>query len=155
MKLFKTFYYVLMFILGAYFCNGQDSNTGLVAHWSFDGHCNDSTQNEINGRGYEVDFVDGVFGKAVSFNSVSDRVFFPDKNVFPEDRIANLDKGTISVWFKYQSIGTTGNILPILYFGESSIGSSHNSLIIEIGHGGNPANRKLYFTIINQRFCFD
>ena len=48
-----------------------------------------------------------------------------------------------------------GQILPILYFGEEDTGTPHNSLIIEIGHAHNIANRRLYFTIVNQRFCFD
>jgi hypothetical protein len=45
----------------------------------------------------------------------------------------------------------------LFYFGEAQTGTPHNSLIIEIGHGGgtNPGNRKLYFTVVNQSFCYD
>ncbi|MCK4748281.1 MAG: hypothetical protein KAT15_14625 [Bacteroidales bacterium] len=38
---------------------------------------------------------------------------------------------------------------------EKDTGTPHNSLIIEIGHGHKIENRRLYFTIVNQRFCFD
>jgi hypothetical protein len=139
---------------------GQNLESGLIAHWSFNNDSAnvilDESGNLINGTSYEIDYVNGISGKAIQFNSVQDAVFFPAKNNMPPESIRNLSIGTISVWFNFQNIG--GNILPILYFGESSENEDHNSLIIEVGHGvneGDPANRRLYFTIVNQRFCFD
>ncbi|MBU1011761.1 MAG: LamG domain-containing protein [Bacteroidetes bacterium] len=64
-----------------------------------------------------------------------------------------LEHGSISIQFKFRNFN--GKIQPIVYFGESSIGVPHNSLIIEVGHGNNLNNRKLYFTIVNASFCFD
>lgn len=154
---------ILILIAVLLFCNrgiSQNIANGLVAHWSFD---NDSVQiikdisgNGINGTSNEIDYVTGIKGKAILFNSPQDAVFFPAKNQPVPERIANLSIGSISVWFNFQNID--GNILPVLYFGESSENEAHNSLIIEIGHGpdeGDPQNRRLYFTIVNQRFCYD
>ena len=138
----------------------QNLETGLISHWSFNNDSSDiivdDSGNGINGTSYEIDHVDGISGKAIQFNSVQDAVLFPNQNETPPSEIGNLEVGTISVWFNFENIG--GNILPILYFGESSENSDHNSLIIEIGHGpneGDPENRRLYFTIVNQGFCFD
>ncbi|MFC2087070.1 LamG-like jellyroll fold domain-containing protein [Bacteroidota bacterium] len=133
----------------------QIPDSSLIAHWSFDGHVFDSTGNGFHGTSYNVTFREGIIGEAVMFDSSEDEIHFPAKDSIPPSKIGSLEYGSISVWFNYKSIGNTGNILPILYFGESEENSRHNSLIIEIGHGNNPANRKLYFTIINRRFCYD
>jgi hypothetical protein len=108
-----------------------------------------------HGKAYNISYEEGPVGKAIVFNNPQARVFFPDIHLAPPESISGLDYGSISVWFKYRSVGA--QILPVLYFGESSTGTPHNSLIIEIGHGGgmNPSNKRLYFTIVNRRFCFD
>jgi hypothetical protein len=134
-------------------------NEGLVAHWSFEndseGIIYDESANEINGRGYNISYETGAVGRAVVFNNQYARIFFPDIGLAPVDTISGLASGSISIWFKYKNVGA--QILPILYFGESETGTAHNSLIIEIGHGGgiNPGNKRLYFTIVNKGFCFD
>jgi hypothetical protein len=131
----------------------------LVARWTFnesDGTSfADVSGNGFNGKTYSSDFGAGLFRNCLIFDSVLDEAHIPEKGIAPPVAIGDLQYGSISVWFNYQSLGA--QILPILYFGESETGTPHNSLIIEIGHGGgtNPANRKLYFTIVNQRFCYD
>ncbi|MBE0676435.1 MAG: LamG domain-containing protein [Bacteroidales bacterium] len=136
-----------------------DITTGLVAHWSFDtdagGIVNDITGNQINGTAYLVTYESGKSGMAAKFNDPESKIVIPSAGFTPPESVSALATGSISVWFKYQSLGA--QILPILYFGESETGTPHNSLIIEIGHGGgtNITNKRLYFTIVNQGFCFD
>ena len=150
--------FLLIFPLA--FVYAQNIEKGLVAHWGFNNDAGttifDESGNYCNGVSYEVDYVDGISGKAIQFNSVKDAVFFPDKNQDAPAKIGSLSVGTISVWFNFQNAGS--QVLPIFYFGEESSDKPHNSLIIEIGHGangGDPSNRKLYFTLVNKRFCFD
>lgn len=131
----------------------------LVAHWTFDNDKGtvvlDAGPDSIHGTAYNISYEKGVIGNAVVFNNPQARIYFPDVNLTPHEGISNLEYGSISVWFKYKSVGA--QILPVLYFGESATGTPHNSLIIEVGHGGgqDPLNKRLYFTIVNQRFCYD
>ncbi len=135
----------------------QDLAEGLVAHWTFDndtgGKVFDFSGNRNHGTSYNVSYGDGPVGKAAVFNNAGASIHIPQKGMPPSHKIADLNYGSISLWFKYQSVGA--NILPILYFGESDDQSPHNSLIIEIGHSEDPRNRRLYFTIVNKQFCFD
>lgn len=132
---------------------------GLIAYWSFDDDegeiVKDESVNHLNGTGYLITYETGKSGLAVSFNDPQAKVVFPSINNEAPDIISELQTGSISIWFKYQSLGA--QILPIFYFGESETGTPHNSLIIEIGHGRgiNPSNKRLYFTIVNQGFCYD
>ena len=153
---------VLLFLILSFLKYGKSQNLehGLVAHWGFNNDSShvifDESENQTHGTSYEIDHVAGIKGKAIQFKSVKDEVLFPIKNGTPPESVGNLSVGSISVWFNFKNVG--GKILPILYFGESSENEVHNSLILEIGHGtngGDPENRRLYFTIINQRFCFD
>jgi len=50
----------------------------------------------------------------------------------PPEEIGNLVTGSISLWFSFQNQG--GDILPLLYFGESEENLPQKSLILEIGH---------------------
>ncbi|MCI0514618.1 T9SS type A sorting domain-containing protein [candidate division KSB1 bacterium] len=150
---FVLFFFLKIFIFGKILANEPPP----VAHWSFDqdsaGIIQDKSGNKLHGNAYNISYGRGVIGNAVLFNSPTDEIHIPARGLTPPSIISNLTQGSISVWFKYQSVGSA--ILPILYFGEADKGTPHNSLIIEIGHGDNPANRKLYFTIVNQRFCYD
>ncbi len=51
---------------------GEVSRAGLVAEWHFDGDGKDSSGNANTGVIYGASFVDGVSGKALSFNGVDD-----------------------------------------------------------------------------------
>lgn len=135
----------------------QTIDSGLVSHWSFDNDMDnmiiDATANNLHGTSYDITYTAGPIAKAVSFNGLRSRIYFPDKNSNPPQIMSTLSIGSIALWFKFQN--QDADILPILYFGESATGTPHNSLIIEIGHGQTILNRKLYFTIVNQRFCYD
>lgn len=137
------------------FCEeGEDS---LLAHWSFDrdeaGIVFDSGPGELHGTAYNIAYGRGVMGRAAVFEAGQGEIHVPAYAVDPPEAVGELAFGTISVWFNFEDVG--GQMLPIFYFGEADTGTRHNSLIIEIGHRDKPENRKLYFTIINARFCYD
>lgn len=127
----------------------------LVGHWTFNESAGDTVYdrsvNEIHGISQGTVRVDGMNDRALNFNG-NDLVLIPGGNMAPPEEISGLQYGTISVWFKYREFYS--EMIPILYFGESQTGTAQSSLIVEIGHGWQ-GNRKLYFTIINTRFCFD
>lgn len=166
---FKIVHMLLILTLSAFLFSCQekldqtqiqsDINRGLIAFWSFDNDLNniilDASDNKITGMGYSITYEKGTVGQAAVFNGADSRILFPSLDSQPPLEISNLQVGSIALWFKYKSLGA--QILPVLYFGESQTGTPHNSLIIEIGHGGgtNLSNKRLYFTIVNQGFCFD
>ena len=137
--------------------HAQTQESHMVAHWSFDrdsaGTVLDESGNGLHGKWDSGVYAEGVFGQAALIDSATGGIHIPAKNTQAPAAIAGLEQGSISLWFKYKSI--EGMMLPILYMGEATEEAPHNSLIIEVGHGNNPFNRKLYFTIVNQRFCFD
>lgn len=150
-------------VLGAFFFSSlayaQPPAAGnIVAHWTFDRdwsvQVKDSSANKYHGTSYEISHKYLPAGRYAVFNSPLDEIHIPEKGIVPPNEISSLDKGSISVWFNYQSVAG-GQMLPIFYFGEKDTGTRHNSLIIEIGHGHRIENRKLYFTIVNRRFCYD
>ncbi|MBN1506392.1 MAG: alpha/beta hydrolase fold domain-containing protein [Sedimentisphaerales bacterium] len=130
----------------------------LVAQWDFDqdsaGRVLDRSGNGYDGRAYHLEYGGGVNEYAGSFDGVSSEVRIPNREDMPPQAIGDLVYGSISVWFNFERTDS-GDVLPILYWGEAQTGTLHNSLIIEIGHGNDPTNRRLYFTIVNAHFCFD
>ncbi len=153
---------VLFQAQGRQLATGNDISNNLIAHWTFDSDANnnvfDSTSNAFHGKGFNIQYEDGPVSKAAVFNGTDSRIDFPEMGAAPPSKIGNLDFGSISLWFKFQNQG--GDILPLLYFGESDPSLPHNSLIVEIGHNQDIGDRRLYFTIIVApynvtRFCFD
>jgi hypothetical protein len=139
-----------------------DITQGLVAHWLFDNDGNgiviDGSPKQFHGGAHNVRYEVGPVSKAAVFDGYSSRIDIPAMHSSPPAEIGNLETGSISLWFKFQSQG--GDILPLLYFGESDAGLPHNSLILEIGHNQDSNDRRLYFTIVVApfnvtRFCFD
>lgn len=134
----------------------------LMAHWTFendfDNQILDESGNAFHGTGYQIQYEDGPVSRAAVFNGSDSRIDFPGISLSPPAEIGTLDYGSISLWFKFQNMGA--DILPLFYFGESDPSLPHNSLIIEIGHNQDMADRRLYFTILVApfqvtRFCFD
>jgi len=139
-----------------------DITRGLVAHWSFDNDVNgtviDQSPNQLHGSAYNIQYEDGPVSTAAVFDGTSSRIDVPDMHSSPPDAIGSLETGSISLWFTFQNQG--GDILPLLYFGESDASLPHKSLILEIGHNQDPDDRRLYFTIVVApfnvtKFCFD
>src|SRR5574341_919113 len=66
------------------------SGDGLVAEWHFDGDAKDSSGNGNDGTIYGATFVEGIRGKALSFNGNGDYV------EIPYTALDNLISGTIT-----------------------------------------------------------
>jgi hypothetical protein len=134
----------------------DDPESGLLLHYSFDEQvgstASDCTENQYqaNLHGATWAVLDG--GKtAVEFDgedSIDIPSFITAAGLKSEPRY-----GTISVTFLFREFN--GDIQPLFYYGESDPGSPHNSMIAEVGHKMDVNDRKLYFTIVNKRFCFD
>jgi len=155
MRLLGALATVIFLATGAGLCS--DMEESLVAHWRLDGDLDptawDDGPHGLHGTAYDVTYGRGGVGLAAVFDDTGDKVLIRDETGLAPLQVGELAYGTIAVWFRYQSFD--GQISPIFYFGEADTGTRHNSLIIEIGHGNNLKNRKLYFTIINTRFCYD
>ena len=134
----------------------DDPESGLILHYSFDEQggttASDCTENrfQANLHGATWAVPDGS-KTALEFHgtdSVDIPSFITESGLKSEPRY-----GTISVTFLFRNFN--GDIQPIFYYGESDPGSPHNSMIAEVGHKMDINDRKLYFTIVNKRFCFD
>lgn len=135
---------------------------GLIANWTFDNDMNDNVIDNgdyaFSGNSYSVNYEDGVIGKSALFDGTESKIIIQNENSLPPEAIANLEVGTISCWFKF--VNNEGQVLPILYFGQATLTTSHyRGMIVEIGHDrGDINNRRLYFTTIYSNannFCFD
>lgn len=70
------------------------SDEGLVAEWHFDGDAKDSSGNGNDGTIYGATFVEGIKGKALSFNGLNNYVEIPHSTVLQPERI------TVVAWVK-------------------------------------------------------
>ncbi len=84
----------VLFVSNSY----ADLKDGLVAHYEFEGNANDSSGNGNHGIEYGgVGYVDGMIGKAGSFDGINDYIKITQSNT-----LNNLKKeATISFWTKY------------------------------------------------------
>ena len=134
----------------------DDPDSGLVLHLSFDEQggstAMDCTSNQFNGILHGVDWASVDNGKkAIEFDGTDSLVipsFITETGLKSEPSF-----GSVSITFKFRAFD--GDIQPLFYYGESDPGSPHNSMIAEVGHKMDVNDRKLYFTIVNKRFCFD
>jgi hypothetical protein len=129
----------------------------IVANWNFQAVHGDHVPSEatggLNGWNHGAECVDG----AMAFDGMDDYI-----SIRPHRKIASLSRGTISVWFKFDSIPYgEQNVQPIFYFGDADGGTDNTSVIIEIGHFWDDVKvTALYFTIFGvpgqkPTFCFD
>ena len=140
---------------------GVNVSKGLVAYWNFEvsGDPNVVAQNVLcnglNGEIYGAVRDDG----GLVLDGDDDYVAIRGVN-----RLASLGRGSISVWFKFESDPNGGNgslpgCHPIFYAGDGV----NSGLIIEVGHSPISQNTKVYFTItttggaafVKPVFCFD
>lgn len=142
---------------------------GLVAHWKFDSLYNDTIKdhsiNAFHGTNYGAHLIDGIKGRAISFNGTSDYVRIPEDGQTPPDTFAELDSGTISFWFKARTIPTNYGIAPLLYYGAEDscdfFDAANKGLIVELGHSPiHYGSERLYFTMWKNgctypSFCYD
>lgn len=163
---------VLLFM--ALFMNGHDPvdlDRGLVGHWPFDRQkgrtVHDASPYEVDGelKG-NPQRVPGIVGAgALEFNGAGDYVEIREKGGTPV-QLRDLDKGSISVWFKARNIPVGSSILPVLYYGNKNgckdmFDASNEGLIIEVAHGRVFSRAKgVFFTIFSEpcdlpTFCYD
>ncbi len=166
---------VLLFACSPSFKNTVKSkNTmekSLVGHWTFDeedksivtDYSSFKSHGKINGnpeRGI------GIVGKGcLEFDGEGDYLEILEDGKTPY-QLQNLDKGSISIWFKARNIPIESNILPVFYYGnrngcENMLDASNEGLVIEIAHGGIfKESQGVFFTIFNNScelpsICFD
>ena len=146
-----------------------DSSTGLFAYWSFQDESEtqlvDSSDYALNGviHGATRTIEDGHV--ALKFDGEDDYVKMEARKGENLKHISKLGDGSISVWFKLNSLPVGKQIFPIFYYGSSGpcdfFDAANNGLIIEMGHHPVQYNsRRLYFTMwangcTYPTFCFD
>jgi hypothetical protein len=145
---------------------GQDH---LVGYWSFD-HTNNGTFYDETGKGnhgtrYGTSIVRGIRGNALSFNGNGDYAAITSDGQNPPSELAELDSGSISLWFKAEEIPTDYGIAPLFYYGMEGkcdfFDAANKGMIIELGHSPIfPGSESLFFTIWKNgctypSFCYD
>jgi len=143
---------------------------GLLAHWTFDeGSGNvigDFSSHDKNGTVYGASWSKGAVNGALDFDGIDDYVQIPNYFSLPASHLASLGEGSISVWFKCDSIPTDYGIMPIFYYGAydpclNMPDAANQGLIIEVGHSPiHPESKRIYFTIFAggctfPSLCFD
>ena len=143
----------------------------LVGHWSFDEEEGntiiDKSSFESHGekKGNPKRTI-GIVGKGcLEFDGEGDYLEILKDGKTPS-QFHNLDKGSISIWFKARTIPNESSICPLFYYGNSNgcenmKDASNEGLVIEIAHGGiRKESKGVYFTVFNNpcelpSFCFD
>lgn len=157
---------LMLILLAGWTVKGQDS---LVAHWNFDKLNGDTiydlSGNANHGTNYGGSLVDGVKGKAISFDGIADYIRIPGDGKPPPPVFSTLGKGTISFWFRADKIPTNYGIAPLFYYGAEEkcdfFDAANKGLIIELGHS--PVfhgSEELFYTVWKNgctypSFCFD
>lgn len=149
----------------------QSLNENLVGHWSFDGNSGDRVIDQSDHQAHgelkgKPERVKGVVGQnALALDGADDHVAILEDGHTPS-HIQDLNKGTISVWFKARDIPVGESILPVFYYGNKNgcpnmFDASNEGLIIEVAHGNVYSRaRGVFFTMFNNgcqlpSFCWD
>lgn len=105
----KTLLTLLVLIIAISLClatmvtaNAADINSGLISHWSFDDNTNDASASANNLTATGTTYVEGKFGKALSFNGTASS-FANAAVALPECK-----DFTVSTWVKVNSFTTDG-----------------------------------------------
>lgn len=144
-------------------------NDHLVAHWLYNETetiAKDNSENKFNGKIFGSPEKYRGFTTAYNFDGKNDFIAVPDTNNAPPQQISSLTKGSISIWFKVDSIPVVDGIMPVFYYGSSDnclnmFDASNQGLIIEVGHSPvHLGSKRLYFTLFMNgctlpSLCFD
>jgi hypothetical protein len=135
----------------------------IESNWPLDESAGDIAR-DLSGHGYDGTLyggptwtAEGILSNGLAFDGVDDFVEISDGAGYP-DSIGALSTGTISLWFKFDTIPGANTIHPIFFLGKSTGGTTRSGVIIEIGHF-NAGNTQLFFTILAPDgtipLCFD
>lgn len=141
----------------------------LMAHWTFKEDSatslTDSSRFELNGKILGAGRTVDTGHAALLFDGRDDYVQMESEGGVNLAHLSKLGQGTISIWFKLNSLPQDARIYPILYYGSASacdfFDAANQGLIVEVGH--HPVHwesKRLYFTIWQNgctypSFCFD
>ena len=165
MKKLITIVGVLLFILP----NLQGQERGLISYWSFDelaeDRFSDHTDYRMHGQNLGGTLIPGVRGSALYFDGSGSHAIIADRGLEAPRALGNLGEGSISLWFRVDSIPMLNGIAPIFYYGNATkcefFDAANEGLIIEVGHAPiHFASQRVYFTIwangcTYPSFCFD
>ena len=165
----KYIFAILSFSFFLLFATSATAQTNPVLHFSFDelneNRIKDHSKYSNRGTNYEAELIPGIKGNALSFDGINDYARIPGDGEDPPPVLADLDYGSISVWFKADNIPTEFGIAPILYYGSEEMcnffDAANQGVIIELGHSPiHYASESLYFTMWKNgctypSFCYD
>jgi uncharacterized repeat protein (TIGR01451 family) len=95
MKVVVMVFAMILMLAGMPASVQAQSETGLVGEWHFDGDAKDSSGNGNDGTIYGASFVEGKFGKALSFDGVNDYV-----RILNSNSLDITDKISIDTWIE-------------------------------------------------------
>lgn len=165
----KVIFLALFFLFSSFF-KSFSQEEGLIFHWSFDALENeqfkDHVSDELKGIAFYTQSVPGIKGNALKFNGKTSYARIPGDQTLPPAILKELGKGSISIWFKVDSIPLEHGIAPLFYYGDflacsNMFDASNKGLIIEVGHSPvHFRSSRLYFTIFSNdcgypTFCYD
>lgn len=145
-------------------------DSSLMGYWNFDsltdGAIKDFSFRSNSGKIFGPKPIKGISHSALEFDGINDYVQIPGTDSPPNEMFSKLGHGSISVWFRCNSIPTEKGISPIFYYGAENpctdmFDASNHGLIVEVGHSPvHRASRRLYFTIFENScgypsFCYD
>ncbi len=132
---------------------------GYTAFWKFDETsgpiAHDESENGFHAAVHGATWTGGHDVNALSFDNLDDYVDNDANGLISE--ISSHSQGSISVWFKIDTLPTGGAVHSVFYLGDGG-GSGTDSFHIEVGHFNDSQQRRLYFTLIKDSqvvLCYD
>lgn len=142
---------------------------GQLSHWDFEtlvnGEFLDKGLLENHGFGSGLTLTKGVKGNALYFNGDQSFASIGGEGIDSDTAYNKLGRGSISLWFRVDTIPELHGIAPIFYYGNRDacdfFDAANEGLIIEVGHSPvHYRSKQLYFTIWKNgcslpSFCYD
>lgn len=117
------------------------SDTGLIAHYSFEGNVENTVNDNLVGSIYgNTSYVSGKVGYSLKFNTTehTSNEFLGDYVTFPP---VSLSSFTVSMWLKYIDNASENFPVPIYSFGSEDSGGSFFGIFVD---SNNNLNVKFY-----------
>lgn len=158
---------ILLLALMLVSCSSNDTESesvvnldkGLIAHWTFDmgteenGVVTGLSSNQLTGTLYNgAELVESGINGCLELDGEDDYIQFPGAGLAAPSVFDTLGEGTISIWFKADSIPFDTIIAPLFSYGNGTpypgmYDSNNEGIVIELAHGNMFTGKKrLYFT---------